>query len=41
MDWDEFMKKEAPGINDFDLGEVQEIQSEVTQKGKFYLPKNG
>ena len=47
IDWNEIMKKEARGINDFDLGEVQEIQSDVvvTQKGtldkdKFYLPKN-
>ena len=47
MDWNEIIKKEARGINDFDLGEVKEIQSDivVTQKGvldkdKFYLPKN-
>ena len=47
IDWNEIIKKEARGINDFDLGEVQEIQSDVvvTQKGvldkdKFYLPKN-
>jgi hypothetical protein len=47
INWDEVIKKEARGINDFDLGEVQEIQSDVvvTQKGvldkdKFYLPKN-
>ena len=47
IDWNEIIKKEARGVSDFDLGEVQEIQSDVvvTQKGvldkdKFYLPKN-
>jgi len=47
IEWNEIVKKEARGINDFDLGEVQEIQDDVvvTQKGvldkdKFYLPKN-
>jgi hypothetical protein len=47
IEWNEIVKKEAHGINDFDLGEVQEIQDDVvvTQKGvldknKFYLPKN-
>ena len=46
IEWNEIVKKEARGINDFDLGEVQEIQDDVvvTQKGvldkdKFYLPK--
>ena len=29
IDWNEIIKKEARGINDFDLGEVQEIQSDV------------
>jgi hypothetical protein len=44
--WDEIFKKEARGKNDYDLGEVQDVQSEivVTKKGivdkdKFYLPK--
>jgi hypothetical protein len=44
--WDEIVKKEARGINDYDLGEVDEVQPEivVTKKGlvdkdKFYLPK--
>jgi hypothetical protein len=47
INWDEIIKKEARGIDDYDLGAVQEIQSDVvvTQKGvldkdKFYLPKN-
>ena len=45
--WDEIVKKEARGVNDYDLGEVDEVQPEivVTKKGvvdkeKFYLPKN-
>jgi hypothetical protein len=44
--WDKIVKKEARGINDYDLGEVDEVQPEivVTKKGvvdkdKFYLPK--
>jgi hypothetical protein len=44
--WDETVKKEARGKNDYDLGEVQDVQPEivVTKKGivdkdKFYLPK--
>ena len=46
IDWNEIIKKEARGVNDFDLGEVQDIQSDVavTQEGvldkdKFYMPK--
>ena len=45
--WDEIVKKEARGINDYDLGEVHEVDPEivVTKKGhvdkdKFYLPKS-
>jgi hypothetical protein len=44
--WDDIVKKEACGINDYDLGEVYEVEPEivVTKKGvvdkdKFYLPK--
>lgn len=44
--WDDIIKKEARGINDYDLGEVHELGPEivVTKKGvvdkdKFYLPK--
>ncbi len=47
INWDEMIKKEARGINDYDLGEVQAMEAEtvVTKKGvldkdKFYLPKN-
>ena len=39
--WDEIIKKEARGIDDADLGEVQKVNSDyvVTQKG--ILIKNG
>ena len=44
--WDDIVKKEARGINDYDLGEVHNVDPEivVTKKGvvdkdKFYLPK--
>jgi uncharacterized protein (TIGR02271 family) len=44
--WDEVIKKEARGIDDYDLGEVQEVTSEyvLTQKGLvntrwFQIPK--
>ncbi|MGB7676563.1 MAG: hypothetical protein WBL54_08580 [Nitrososphaeraceae archaeon] len=47
INWDEVIKKEARRIEDYDLGEVHEIQPDtvVTKKGvldkdKFYLPKN-
>jgi hypothetical protein len=47
IDWDNVIKKEARGISDFDLGEVQEVNSEqvITKKGivdkeRFYLPRN-
>jgi hypothetical protein len=47
INWDEVLKKEARGVGDYDLGEVDEVQSDtiVTKKGivdkdKFYLPKN-
>jgi hypothetical protein len=35
IDWDNVIKKEARGISDFDLGEVQEVNSEqvITKKG--------
>lgn len=44
--WDEVIKKEARGIDDYDLGEVQQVTSEhvITQKGIvntkwFQIPK--
>jgi len=46
-DWNEVIKKEAKGLNDADLGEVQEVNENyiLTQRGtlskeKFYLPKS-
>ena len=45
--WDEILKKEARGINDYDLGEVHEVDPEIVvtikgivDKDKFYLPKS-
>ena len=45
--WDKIIKKEARGIDDADLGEVQEVNSDnvVTQKGIldkewFHIPRN-
>ncbi|HEY7696388.1 MAG TPA: hypothetical protein VH797_09870 [Nitrososphaeraceae archaeon] len=45
--WDEVMKKEARGIDDYDLGEVHDLNADtvVTKRGivdkdKFFLPKS-
>jgi hypothetical protein len=45
--WDDILKKEAQGKNDYDLGEVHDVEPEivVTKRGlvdkdKFYLPKS-
>jgi hypothetical protein len=47
IDWDNVIKKEARGLDDYDLGEVEEVNNEfvVTQKGvvdknRFYLPRD-
>jgi uncharacterized protein (TIGR02271 family) len=47
IDWNDVIKKEARGINNADLGEVQEVDEDyiITEKGtinkeKFYLPKS-
>ncbi|MBA3750901.1 MAG: hypothetical protein H0X03_08455 [Nitrosopumilus sp.] len=47
INFDDAIKKEARGLNDYDLGEVQEITVDyvVTERGlvdktKFYIPKN-
>ncbi len=47
IDWEKVIKKEARGLDDYDLGEVQEVSEEIviTKKGvvgkdKFYLPRN-
>jgi uncharacterized protein (TIGR02271 family) len=46
-DWNEVIKKEARGLNNADLGEVQEVNESIviTERGniskeKFYLPKS-
>ncbi len=45
--WAETIKKEARGVNELDLGEVQQVELEniITQKGtidkeQFCIPKN-
>ncbi|MBD0360075.1 MAG: DUF2382 domain-containing protein, partial [Nitrososphaeraceae archaeon] len=47
IDWDDVIKKEARGINDEDLGEVQEVgdtyvlvQKGLINKEKYYVPQN-
>ena len=47
IDWNDVIKKEARGINDADLGEVQEIRQEnvitkagVVDKEVYSIPKN-
>ena len=47
IDWDKIIKKEARGLDDYDLGEVQEVNEDVivTKKGtvdkdRFYIPRN-
>jgi hypothetical protein len=47
IDWDKIIKKEARGLDDYDLGEVQELNDEfvITKKGvvdkdRFYLPRS-
>jgi hypothetical protein len=47
VDRDGIIKKEARGMDDYDLGEIQDLNEEfvVTKKGiidkdKFYLPKS-
>ena len=47
IDWDKVIKKEARGLDDYDLGEVQEVNEDtvITKKGvvdkdKFYLPRS-
>ena len=45
--WDDVIKKEARGIDEYDLGEVHDIDADivvtkrgVVDKDKFYLPKS-
>ena len=47
IDWDDVIKKEARGINDEDLGEVQEVTQDyvlvkkgVINKEKLYIPRD-
>jgi uncharacterized protein (TIGR02271 family) len=47
INWDDAIKKEARGINNADLGEIQQVDQNfiITQKGtigkeKFYIPKS-
>ena len=47
IDWRNVIKKEARGVDDYDLGEVKEFDDQfvVTEKGifdkdKFYVPRN-
>ena len=47
IDWEKVIKKEARGIDDYDLGEVEEVDEEhvITKKGvvdkdRFFLPRN-
>jgi hypothetical protein len=46
INWSDVIKKEARGINDYDLGEVQEISEDyvITERGmadktRFMIPK--
>jgi hypothetical protein len=45
--WDEILKKEARGLDDYDLGEVQDLNEQfvetkrgVVDKDKFFLPRD-
>jgi uncharacterized protein (TIGR02271 family) len=47
IDWEDTIKKEARGVNDEDLGEVQEVtgdyvlvQRGIINKEKFYIPRD-
>ena len=47
IDWEKVTKKEARGLFDYDLGEVEEVNNEfvITKKGhadkvRYYLPRS-
>jgi hypothetical protein len=47
LDWDKVIKKEARGLDEYDLGEVQEVSQDtvITKKGvvdkdRYYLPRS-
>jgi hypothetical protein len=47
IDWNDVIKKEARGLDDYDLGEVQNLDDKfvITKKGlidkdRFYIPRD-
>lgn len=47
VDWDKIMKKEARGLDNYDLGEIQDLNEQFVEtkrglvdKDKFYLPRS-
>ncbi len=47
INWDDIIKKEARGLDDYDLGEVQDLNEQfvetkrgVVDKDKFFLPRD-
>ncbi len=47
VDWDKIIKKEARGLDNYDLGEVQDLNEQFVEtkrglvdKDKFYLPRS-
>lgn len=47
VDWDKIIKKEARGLDNYDLGEVQDLNEQfvetkrgLVEKDKFYLPRS-
>ena len=47
VDWDKIIKKEARGLDNYDLGEVQNLNEQFVEtkrglvdKDRFYLPKS-
>lgn len=47
INWDEIIKKEARGLDNYDLGEVQDLNEQfvetkrgVVDKDKFFLPRD-
>lgn len=47
VDWDKIIKKEARGLDNYDLGEIQDLNEQFVEtkrglvdKDKFYLPRS-
>ena len=47
INWDDIIKKEARGLDDYDLGEVQDLNEQfvetkrgIVDKDKFFLPRD-